>query len=182
MINPSNIIPKPIDLWKDSHWFAIHTKTRRETFAAANVSRLGIDILLPRLKIESLARGALCVAAKPLFPGYLFAWFSPEKSLPSVKCANGVLRVVSSGNFPIPIDDEVIHAIRAQILGDGYFRLSLKPLMPGDRVCIQAGPFEGFIGKVEREADDGRRVTILLEAMQQARISIEKRWLQLNPV
>jgi transcriptional antiterminator RfaH len=181
MMNPSGPLPKRIDLWKDNHWFALHTKTRREPFAAANVSGLGLDVLLPRLKIDRLSRHASTITTKPLFPGYFFARFSPENSLPSVKCAKGVLRVLSSGNFPIPIDDEVIHAIRARVLSDGYFQLPVKPLTPGDRVSILDGPFEGFMGRVEREFDDGRRVTIFLEAMQQARVSIEKRWLQLNP-
>jgi hypothetical protein len=33
------------------------------------------------------------------------------------------------------------------------------------------------MGRIEREWDDGKRVMILLETLQQARVPIEKRWL-----
>ncbi len=46
-----------MDLWKENRWFAVHTKAQREAFAAANVTTLGVAMLLPRLKVEHLVRG-----------------------------------------------------------------------------------------------------------------------------
>jgi transcription antitermination factor NusG len=48
----------------------------------------------------------------------------------------------------------------------------------GDRVSIQDGPFEGMMGRVERELDGGRRVAILLETLWCSRVLIERRWLE----
>jgi hypothetical protein len=42
--------------WR-SHWFAIHTKTRRESFAATNVCALSLDVFLPELKTDYFPRG-----------------------------------------------------------------------------------------------------------------------------
>ena len=60
---------------------------------------------------------------------------------------------------------------------DGFIRLEARGFQPGDKGTIEQGPLHGWTGKVQREQDGGKRVMILLEAIQQARLSIEKRWL-----
>jgi len=176
-MNCSNPSFKPNDLWRRTNWFALHTKPRRENFAAANVSALGVESFLPRLKAERLVHGGARTIIKALFPGYFFARFCPEDSFESVKCSRGVLQVVSSGRLPIPVDDKVIRDIEDRIEEDGLIQIHPQGLKPGDRVSIQDGPFEGLMGRVERELDDGRRVVILLETLLHARVQIEKRWL-----
>jgi transcriptional antiterminator RfaH len=172
-----NNTPKSVDLWRDTSWFAIHTKPRREKFAAANISALGIGILLPLVKVKRLGRATSQEASKALFPGYFFARFCPEISCESVKCSRGVLRVVSSGKFPIPVLDTILEEIRDRIEEDGFIKLRPRSLGPGTRVLIQDGPFDGLMGRVERELDGGRRVAILLETLMHARVLIERRWL-----
>jgi transcriptional antiterminator RfaH len=113
-----------------------------------------------------------------LFPGYFFARFCPRDSLELVERARGVLRVVSSGRFPIPVEDDVVRQIQERIEEDGFITLHQRPLKPGETVSIQGGPFEGLLGRVERESDDRSRVAILLETLLRARVLIEKRWLE----
>lgn len=165
-------------LWKAVNWFAIHTKPRRETFAATNLAALGIGILLPRLKFERLLRGAAQSGTKPLFPGYFFARFCPESTFESVKAARGVLQVVSSGRIPIPVDEDVVREIQDRVREDGFITIRPQRLAPGIRVTIQSGPFEGMIGRVERELDDRKRVAIFLESLFHARVVIERRWVE----
>ncbi len=174
----ANCQDKIVDLWGANQWFAIHTKMRREDFAAANVRRLGIEIFLPRLRVEHPASGSRRSTVKALFPGYFFARFRPATSLESVEYSRGVLSVVSSGRFPVPVDAGIISEIRDRAEEDGLIRIHMRSLKPGDRVSIQDGPFEGLVGRVERELDDGKRVTILLETLLRARVQIEKRWLE----
>jgi transcriptional antiterminator RfaH len=166
------------DLWKEINWFAVHAKPRREKFAATNVSALGVETLLPRVKFERLVRGAAEQTAKPLFPGYFFARFCPENSFESVKSSRGVLRVVSSGKFPIPVHGKVVQEIQERVREDGFVGIRSQGLSPGTRVSIQSGPFEGMMGKVERELDDRKRVAILLETLLHARVLIERRWIE----
>jgi transcriptional antiterminator RfaH len=169
---------KSSDLWRDLNWFAIHAKPRRENFAAINIGALGIIVLLPRVKVQYLVRGAAQKGTKPLFPGYFFARFCPEDSFDSVKGARGVVQVVSSGRIPIPVDDIVIREIQDRIQEDGLIRIRSQHLDPGTRISIQGGPFEGMMGRVERELDDRTRVAIFLETLLNARVLIEKRWLK----
>jgi transcription antitermination factor NusG len=176
-MNSSGLMAKCSNLWTETNWFALHTKSRRENFAAKNVSTLGIESFLPRLKAERLVRGAARTIIKPLFPGYFFARFRPEDSLELVECSPGVLHVISSGRLPIPVEDQIVRDIQNRGEPDGLIRIRPQSLKSGDRVSIQDGPFEGLVGRVEREFDDGRRVAILLETLLNARVTIERRWL-----
>jgi transcriptional antiterminator RfaH len=174
----SDSIVKLHDLWKDVNWFAIHAKPRRENFAATNISAMGIDTLLPRVKSERLVRGAIRQAIKPLFSGYFFALFCPERFFEAVKAARGVLQVVSSGRIPIPVHGSVVREIQGRIREDGLIRIHTQRLAPGVRVTVQSGPFAGMMGRVERELDDQKRVAIFLETLFQARLLIERRWIE----
>lgn len=169
---------KSRDLWREVGWFAIQAKPRRESFASKNIGTLGIEALLPRIKVDRLNRGAPQPGTKPLFPGYFFARFCPENAFESVKATHGVLRVVSSGSTPIPVDDDIIREIQGRIHEDGLIRSRPRVLAPGTLVTIQSGPLEGMMGRVERELDDRKRVAILLETLFQARVLIEKRWIE----
>ena len=166
------------DPWTDVNWFAIQVKPRRETFAAKNIEKLGLEVLLPRIRFEHLARGAARSGTKPLFPGYFFSRFCPEASFESVKATHGVLRVVHSGRIPIPVPEGVIREIQDRIEKDGLIKIRPRVLAPGTLVTIQNGPFEGMMGRVERELDDHKRVAIFLETLFNARVLIERRWIE----
>lgn len=170
--------PKSCDPWRNVSWFAIQVKPRRETFAAKNIEKLGIEVLLPRIRFERLIRGSAQPATKPLFPGYFFSRFCPEASFESVKVTRGVLRVVNSGRIPIPVPEEVIREIQDRIEEDGLIQIRPRILAPGTLVTIQSGPFEGMMGRVERELDDHKRVAIFLETLFNARVLIERRWIE----
>jgi transcriptional antiterminator RfaH len=173
----NSAVDKPIDLWQETNWYAIHTKPRRENFASVNVGAFGIETLLPRLKAERLVLGSPRKIIKPLFPGYFFARFRLEDSLESVERSHGVLHVVSSGRFPIPVEEEIVRDIQNRTGDDGLIRIPQQYFKSGDRISIQGGPFEGMMGRVERELDDGKRVAIFLETLWHSRVLIERRWL-----
>jgi transcriptional antiterminator RfaH len=177
-MNCSAQIAKRSNLWKDINWFALHTKPRSENFASTNISALGIESFLPRLKAERLKHGVPKTIIKALFPGYFFARFCPESSFESVKTTRGVLQVVSSGRVPIPVLENVVQQIQDRVQEDGFIRIWPRVLAPGMRVTIQSGPFEGMIGRVERELDDRKRVAIFLETLFNARVLIERRWVE----
>ena len=170
-----------IDIWNQTNWHAIQTKPSRENFAAASVGALGVEFLLPKAMKEHWVRGRLQTIVMPLFPGYLFARFCPARSLDSVRCTRGVLRVLSSGQYPIPVEEDVIAQIQMRAEVDGCIRLPTLSLQPGTLVTIEDGPFQGFIGSVEREWEDGKRVTLLLEAMHHARVLVDRRCLSAAP-
>lgn len=159
------------------HWYAIQSTPNREAFAVANVERLGIETLLPRLRQRAYRRGARAARIRPLFSSYFFARFVPATRLDQVRYALGVLRVVSSGHLALPVDDAIIEAIRARTNEEGLVEIGPPRLRPGDRVCVEEGPFKGLLGVLEREFTDSTRVTIFLEALHSARVVIDSRCL-----
>ncbi|HEY5704590.1 MAG TPA: transcription termination/antitermination NusG family protein [Terrimicrobiaceae bacterium] len=161
--------------WQQTNWFVIHSKPCRESVAAEYVGALGPEVFLPQLREERIIRRRRRTVIKPLFAGYLFARFRPSEALEAVRYARGVLAVLSTGRIPIPVDDEIVASVRARCASDGFVRLEAPALRQGDCVEIQEGPFQGWIGQVERECDDGRRVALLLEAVHNARVLVERR-------
>ncbi len=166
-----------MSFWDETNWFAVQAKPYRETLAAASVSKLDLEVFLPRIRQEQMVGGIWRSVIKPLFPGYFFSRFCPVVSAEAIGCARGVLRVVGTREFPIPIGQEIIAEIQSRIEPDGCAAPRSRRFQPGDNVTIEHGPLEGLMGRVEQETDDGKRVAIFLEALSQARVLIEKRWL-----
>jgi transcriptional antiterminator RfaH len=168
-----------MDYWRDTNWYAIHTKPCREVVAAMKIKRLGVEVFLPQVKQQKRVWGVTQMVIKPLFAGYLFARFSPAAYLHLIHYARGVQRVVGSGNSPLPVDDRIILAIRLRISEEGYVRIKPQPMQRGDRVVVQEGPLQGLSGIFEQALDDRERAVILLEAIAyQARVLTEKRSLK----
>jgi len=92
-----------------------------------------------------------------------------------VRFTRGVYGVVSFGEGPTPIAEEVIMLIRANIKKeDGFVRID-EEIKPGDRVMVKDGPLKNFAGVFERGMKDTDRIRILLETVSyQAHIEIER--------
>ena len=158
-----------------SNWYAIQTKPHREDQAASNIGRLGLAVLLPKVKREKREYGNRAVSIKPLFPGYLFARFSPSSHLRSIQYARGVNRVICFGELPVPLSEEVVGTIQARVGKDGFVTMKSESFRKGDQVVINEGPLQGLTGVFEQELSDGERAVVLLRTVEyQARVFIEK--------
>ena len=157
------------------NWYAVQTKPAREDEAASNILRLGLDVFLPKMKRKKYAWGRCKAVIKPLFPGYIFARFSPLPHLHSIRYARGVTRVVSAGDMPVPLDQEIISVIRSRVGKDGFVSIGQDSFKAGDQVFINDGPLQGLVGIFEQDISDGERAVMLLKTVEyQARISVEK--------
>lgn len=167
-----------MDCWRDTNWFAIHAKPCREELAAAYVSRLGLEVFLPKIKQSAVLWGKRESVLKPLFPNYLFARFCPANYLHLVQYARGVRCVVSAGDLPLPVDDKDIDLIRDRIAADGTVKMNVEQVRLGQKVAIEAGPFKGIDGIFERKINDRQRVLLLLDAVHHhAHMLVEQRYL-----
>jgi transcriptional antiterminator RfaH len=167
-----------MDLLSQTHWFAVQVKPRREKFAASSIEEDGVQVFLPMLKQRKVIRRVAKTVVKPLFPGYLFARFCPRSALDQVRYAKGVVRIIFSKRIPVPVGNEVIDEIQSRTGEEGCVGWQPTPLEPGHTVRVEQGPFQGVMGKVEREWDDGKRVMILLDMLHQARVILERHWVE----
>ena len=130
------------DPWRQLHWYAVQSKPSRESFAATNVGRLGIPVLLPKIRRRSRRAGGWGIGIKALFTGYFFARFAPAARLSQVRYARGVLRIVSSGRLALPVEDAVIEAIEARTDTEGLVEIGPPPLRAGNRYTLRRVPWK----------------------------------------
>jgi len=161
-------------------WFAVCTNAKQEDRAYHNLHAWGVECFNPKIKEyrRNQFTGVATQTPKPLFPRYIFARFSVNRSLHKISFTRGVQRVVSFDDKPIPIDDEVIALLQARVDNDGFLRLG-EPLKPGDKVRVKDGPWKALAGVVERELKSNERIVILLDSLKfQSRLTIEKDWVE----
>jgi transcriptional antiterminator RfaH len=116
----------------------------------------------------------MALHAKPLFPSYIFAKFVANGLYQKVRYTRGIRRLISFGNSPTVVDEEIITMIQSRIGKDGFVLINEK-LEPGDKVIINDGHLRTFAGIFEREVNSADRVRILLLAVSyQAHIEIER--------
>ncbi len=155
-------------------WYAIHTKPRQENYAEINLQSLGLSTFNPKLKERKIVRGVRQDVIKPLFPNYLFCKFRCQEFFRAVKYSRGVRGIVGTGEDPAPVDEEIITIIQNR-MNDGYVLIEPPKFRPGDRVMVEDGPLQGFVGIFEREMKDSERVVILLNTIKfQARVVMER--------
>ena len=163
---------------KDKKWYVIQTKSGQEDLAAFNLSRLGLEILNPKLKEEKLVWGCLKPIIKPLFAGYIFAKFNAVKHFHTIQYTRGVRQILHFGMTLFPVEEEIIQNIQARLNPQGYVEMQKKSLKVGSSVSISEGPLSGFNGIFERETSDKKRVIILLDIMGvRAQVEMEKQFL-----
>jgi transcriptional antiterminator RfaH len=147
------------------HWYLVHTKPRQEACALQNLNQQGYNCYLPLLSSEKLLRGQVSKSSEPLFPRYLFIRLDTghsAKSWTPIRSTRGVSKLVSFGNQPARVADELVELIRArESSGDIEEKRLFKP---GETIRVIDGPFAGVEG-IFQSLDGTQRVMILIELM-----------------
>lgn len=160
-------------------WYVIQTRPKEEDRADSNLRAWKIETFTPKFKERrsNSYSSAPNYVLKHLFPRYIFARFCATR-LFDVNYTRGVQKVVSFGEGPAPLEDEIVELIKSRINEEGVVRIG-EPLKPGDEIVVKAGPLKGLAGIFERTTNDIDRVMILLSAVgYQARITVERDFVQ----
>ncbi len=166
----------PVTL-SEFHWYLIQTHPKQEDRAESNLNSIGIETLSPKFKEprRNIYNGTISKLVKPLFPSYIFAKFKVDDLYHKVRYTRGVRQLISFGDSPTVIQEEIIDAIRARVSADGFAVIEPEEdLKPGDRVLIKDGPFKALAGVFEKEMKGSDRVRILLQTVSyRAHVEIE---------
>ena len=151
------------------HWHVINTRVRREQDALINLWRQGFEAYLPKYrKRRSHARRVEWVPS-PLFPCYLFVCL--DLAIDQWRVINstiGVRAIITHGDQPTPIPDQLIQEIKEREDSQGLVDLvNADTLAPGEKVRVTSGPLIDRIGLFQCR-DDSQRVFILMELMGQS--------------
>jgi transcription elongation factor/antiterminator RfaH len=157
-------------------WYVVKTQPKQEVRAECNLRVWGLNTFLPKVteRYTNPFTGISSNVIRPLFPRYLFVQFVVCHSLRRVCFTRGVHSVVSFGNGPTSIDDEIIELIQLRVGEDGLVKLD-DELNEGDPVMINSGPLQHLIGVFQHDIKGTDRVAILLSAISyQGRVIIER--------
>jgi transcription elongation factor/antiterminator RfaH len=145
-------------------WYVVHTQPHAENRATFHLERQHYSVFCPRYaKVVRHARRRTNILA-PLFPGYLFLRLDVSRARwRSVNGTCGVLRLIVQGENPQPVPRGIVETLRTQTDACGV--LNWAPSFSiGQSVHIADGPFEGFVGTLER-LDAAGRVRVLLDLL-----------------
>ncbi len=148
-----------------SQWYLVRTKPGKEKWVRDQLAVALPAVFLPLLKAKMPRWGRLAVSIAPLFPCYLFAKLDLSAHYFEVKYLPGVQGLVSAGNDPVAVPEEIISEIRRRGVDD-IVEIADKAFDNGERVRVVLGPFRGFEAIFERYLSGAERVAILLSAVQ----------------
>lgn len=145
----------PISL-TEPHWYAAHTRSRHEKKIAEQLAGKGIEFFLPLYETQSRWKDRLARVELPLFPGYLFVQLALRDKLKVLEVP-GVVRLISFGGHPAPLDDSEINILRQGLTKT----LKAEPhpyLKAGNRVRVKTGALAGLEGVLLRKKDSLRLI------------------------
>ena len=146
------------------NWYLIHTKPRLEQCALENLQNQGYACFLPQIRAEKLRRGKLVEVDEPLFPRYFFIQLDTGNQAQSwhpIRSTKGVSRLVSFGQEPAKVSDDLVALIRAQCSSNA---VQQRHFTQGETVQITDGAFAG-LEAIYQMSDGEQRVMVLLNIM-----------------
>jgi transcription antitermination factor NusG len=142
-------------------WFALQVRSSQEVGVGHQLSGQGYEWFLPLYKLRKRWSDRIKEVETPLFPGYIFCRFDPQKRLPILKTP-GVIQIVRYNRAPAPIEETEIDAIQT-LVASGLPNQPWPFLGAGDRVRIESGPLRGLEGiLVELKGDHRLVVSVTL--------------------
>lgn len=157
-------------------WLLVRTKTRQERRALEHLSRQGVVVFLPEVKLQKLTRNSTVECYEALFPGYLFVGWNEESGMNfnALRSTRGVLDVVRFGSEMAKVPCELVSALRDRCVSSQHQLAEQLSNVPrkGDRVVITEGPFKG-LDAVFVEPDGNARACLLITLLQQQVTTIQ---------
>jgi len=143
-------------------WYALYTKPKKEHQVNTCLRGQGFETYLPTVRRKTPRRDR--PERVVYFPCYLFARLDftmvPRSSIAWMP---GVRGIVSAGDQPVVVADEIVALIRSRL--EGIEMVGSMDLRPGDRVRITSGPLQDLEAVFEQPMSAANRVRILLDVM-----------------
>ena len=152
-------------------WYALRTRSRHEKLVRQQLSKKGIEQLLPTVTRLSQWKDRKKEIEVPLFAGYCFARFRWTERLPVLQVP-GVVNAVGGGSQPEPIPEEQIQSLKTLMVSTLPFD-RYPYLREGMTVEVARGPLKGAQGILVRKQKPYRLVISVHLIQQSASIEID---------
>jgi transcription antitermination factor NusG len=169
----------PRSIPQENRWYALYTKPRHEKVVKRVLDEKGVENFLPLKRILSRWADRKVELLLPLFPGYVFARYSPIKDHYKVLTTRGIVTAVGTKQTPWPIPD---YEITSLILASNC-NLNIEQhayLSAGRRVRITNGPLTGIRG-ILLSTRKKNRLILSVDLLQRS-VAVEVDLLDAEPV
>lgn len=156
-----------------NNWYVINTKPSAEFRVASYLNSKNIKTFMPKLLVTRKHARKIEKVFRPLFPGYIFINTNIKNSVRLINNAIGVKSLLSAGESPSIVPQNVISEIYSITDSEGVVKkLDTSCYSEGQEVKINVGIFKGNIGSFCSMTSKDR-VSILLAFLgQKVKISI----------
>ena len=155
-------------------WFALRVKPRCETLTASALDGKGFEQFLPLQTVRRRWSDRVKTSETPLFPGYVFCRFDPQKRLP-ILITPGVSSIIGFGKDPTPVADEEISSLQA-VVKSGLFSAPCPFIGIGHKIRIDVGPLCGTEGIVTQVKNSTRLVVSITLLQRSVAVEIDRLW------
>ena len=154
-------------------WYVLRSKPHKEDFLYGQLLARKIEAYYPTVRVQPVNPRAR--KNRPYFPGYLFIHIDLEQENLSVfRWMPGAIGLVSFGNEPSWVPDEVVNTIRKQVSAiNAAGGENLAEFASGDEVIIQDGPFDGYKAVFDLSLPGHERVRVLLKLLKDQNMRLE---------
>jgi len=151
-------------------WFVLHTYSGYEERVKKNLEQrlkfidIGNDvfeIVIPTQDEIEVRGGQRRTVTKKILPGYVLVQMRmTDQSWNVVRNTPGVTGFVSSGNTPVPLQEEEVNHILKQMVAEAP-RVKVG-FRQGQSIRVTDGPFTDFVGVVDDISVEKGKVKVLL--------------------
>ena len=150
-------------------WFAIHVKSNHEKAVCSHLSMKGFEVFLPVCRTRNRWADRYKIVETPLFRGYVFARLDPARPN-AIFSTPGVLKIVGTGRYPLPVEEGEITAIRRAVDANLQLR-ECDFFTRGQHATVIGGTLNGLEGTVVKLRQKTR--LILSISLLQRSIALE---------
>lgn len=160
-------ITKHADMAEKS-WFALYTKPRNEFKAAKQLETVGVEYYLPTIVKISHWSDRKKKINEPLLRGYIFIFSNEKERILSLE-QQSIVRCICQRGRPARIPEWQIDNLKKMLQTNAEFHIK-EGLVPGVKVKIKDGPFQGVIGIVQ-EAEVGKAIVVSIDLLNRSVIA-----------
>ncbi len=150
------------------YWFALYTKPRSEFKAREQLAVLEVEHYLPTFTKMKQWSDRKKKITEPLIRGYIFIHANEIQRLASVEQPS-IVRCLFDGGHPASIPDWQINNIKKLVTLESEL-IVCNGIVPGTKVRIKNGPFEGVVGIVAN-SEKGKTISISIDLLNRSVIT-----------
>lgn len=160
----------------DFPWYVVRLRSNFEKIGARDFEARGFPAFLPLYRTFRRWSDRVKEIEAPLFPGYVFCKFDPQRKLSILTCP-GVVSILETANGPIPVPDSDIAAVQTMLRSG----LPVGPwpfLQQGQPVLVERGPLKGLEGLIVKIKDNYRLVVSVALLQRSVSAEIDREWVR----